>query len=122
MITLPDAEDLVERVQQGLDAVAAQNLVAHIPFRNWFPSIASEVAVRLNPFGLKCHAKGIPLHCSENEFSTILQRSSMMKIFLRMTDSYRKSLLQERLNGGLVELPLSGIFTSCFSAMRYFAL
>jgi hypothetical protein len=61
MIVLPNEDQLIDHVRASLEAVGARD--AELGNRDWFPAIASELATRVHPLGLKCYARGKPSPC-----------------------------------------------------------
>jgi hypothetical protein len=61
MIVLPDEDQLIDHVRASLDAVAERD--SEMRDRDWFPSIARELASRVRSLGLKCYARGTPEPC-----------------------------------------------------------
>jgi hypothetical protein len=62
VITLPDADFLVTRIQDALYSVDAKNRADPFPdTKSWFPAIASEIAMRIPE--LDSYARGTPSPC-----------------------------------------------------------
>jgi hypothetical protein len=66
MIVLPDEDQLIHHVRASLEAVAERD--SEMRDRDWFPSIARELATRLQSLRLKCYARGSPEPCVGGEW------------------------------------------------------
>jgi hypothetical protein len=66
MIVLPDEDQLIDHVRASLDAVAERD--SEMRDRDWFPSIARELATRVHSLGLTCYARGKPEPCAGAEW------------------------------------------------------
>lgn len=66
MIILPREDDLLNHVRASLDDVGNAELELSTP--DWFGEIASKVATKVSPIGLKCYARGQPPPCAGGEF------------------------------------------------------
>jgi hypothetical protein len=66
VITLPNAKEVADRIEEALDHINAHNRTNHLSTKDWFPAIATQIATRLP--GLECYAKGSPEPCRGGEW------------------------------------------------------
>lgn len=74
MITLPNTQLLIQNVRDALDAVAIQHSSAAIRNKDWFRTIAREIAGRLKKQqpSLECYYnKGAPPDCDGREWNSL---------------------------------------------------